>query len=333
LAARNSLCFSLVALAALLVSGAPTQAQSLKGVNLSGMEFNSGKIPGRYGWDYISPKDSEIAYYAGKGMNVFRIPVLWERLQPSLNGSLNSVEIGRVQHLVDVAGQYHAKVLIDIHDYGRYRGQAIGTGNVTPAAFADLWSKLAQTFKPDANVMFGLMNEPQLPTATAWADTQQMTINRIRATGARNPILVSGIKWDGAHNFAQLNGDALAKLRDPAKQLVFEVHQYFDSNFSGTSANCIAPNQAATQLTGMTNWLRAHHAQGFLGEFGVGRNSVCEQDLTQAVQAMQAAKDVWAGWSYWAGGPLWGEYMFTLDPTKNGQDRPQMGSLQTVLKR
>ncbi|WP_367159730.1 glycoside hydrolase family 5 protein [Kozakia baliensis] len=307
-------------------------AQTLKGVNLAGMEFNSGKIPGRYGWDYISPKDQEFDYYAKKGINTYRIPILWERLQPQLNGPLDPAELRRIQHLVGVAKQHNSRVLIDIHNYGRYHGQTIGTGEVTPEAFVDLWTRIAQSFKDEPKVMFGLMNEPQLPSATVWAKIEQDAINSIRRTGAQNRIFVSGIGWDGAHSFQKLNGDALAGLSDPANNLVYEVHQYFDKNYSGTSADCISPEQASQQLVGMTDWLRSHHAKGFLGEFGVGRSDVCQQDLTQAVKYMKANKDVWLGWTYWAGGPLWGNYMFTLEPTKDGQDRPQMDSLQSVLE-
>lgn len=326
----RSIC--LAALFLLASHSAATSAQTYRGVNLAGMEFNSGKIPGRYGWDYISPKESEFAYYAGKGMNVFRIPVLWERLQPALNGPLDPAELGRLQQIVEMGEKYHAHIIVDIHNYGRYRGKVIGSDDVTPASFADVWRRLAEVFKEEPAVMFGLMNEPQLSSADSWAQVQQQAIDAIRGTGARNDILVSGIGWDGAHNFPQLNGDALAALRDPAQNLVYEVHQYFDSNYSGTKPDCIAPPQAAQQLTGVTAWLRARRARGFLGEFGVGRSDICEQDLSLVVKYMQDNRDVWLGWTYWAGGPLWGDYMFTLDPTRDGQDRPQMDALRDVLK-
>jgi len=45
-----------------------------------------------------------------------------------------------------------------------------------------------------------------------------------------------------------------------------------------------------------------------------------------------ASSDVLEGWTWWAGGPGWGEYQFTLDPS-GGQDRPQWGVLMPFLKR
>jgi len=39
---------------------------------------------------------------------------------------------------------------------------------------------------------------------------------------------------------------------------------------------------------------------------------------------------VWIGFTWWAAGPWWGEYMFTLEP-KQGVDRPQMRLLLPYL--
>ena len=41
---------------------------------------------------------------------------------------------------------------------------------------------------------------------------------------------------------------------------------------------------------------------------------------------------VWLGWTYWAAGPRWGEYLFTLEPS-GGADRPQMAILEKHISR
>ena len=50
---------------------------------------------------------------------------------------------------------------------------------------------------------------------------------------------------------------------------------------------------------------------------------------------VEANSDVWLGWTWWAAGPWWGNYMFTLEPTNLGQpsqaDRPALGVLQQHL--
>jgi aryl-phospho-beta-D-glucosidase BglC (GH1 family) len=85
------------------------------GVNLSGYEFGNavtGKnndccilflllhrymmiITGVYGTDYVLPSQSEVNYFIRKGMNTFRLPFLWERLQPVLSQPLNETEVAR----------------------------------------------------------------------------------------------------------------------------------------------------------------------------------------------------------------------------------------------
>ena len=316
---------------ALMLGVGLAHGQSLKGADLSGAETSSSKLPGVYGKDFVYPKPEEVAYFTAKGMNVFRIPVLWERLQPALRGPLDAGELSRLSRLIDDVRQHGAATIIDVHDYGRYRGVTIGDGDVTAAAFKDLWIRLAQRFGRDDTVLFGLMNEPQLHDAGRWRDAEQQAIDGIRRTGAGNRILVSGIGWDGAHNFVPISGATLGTLTDPKRRLVFEVHQYFDQNSSGTTDGCVGRDQATARLTSFTQWLRANHHQGFLGEFGVSRRPECVAVLDPVLAVLQANADVWLGWTYWAGGPRWGNYMFTLEPD-HGQDRPQMEALEKYLK-
>ncbi len=45
---------------------------------------------------------------------------------------------------------------------------------------------------------------------------------------------------------------------------------------------------------------------------------------------MMANTDVLEGWTWWAGGPGWGDYAFTLEP--NGTtDQPQMAVIAPFL--
>ena len=41
---------------------------------------------------------------------------------------------------------------------------------------------------------------------------------------------------------------------------------------------------------------------------------------------MQQHSGAWQGVTYWAGGPWWGDYMFSIEP-QNGIDKPQMAVL------
>jgi hypothetical protein len=123
------------------------KADLLLGVNLAGGEFGNAK-PGKYGVDYIFPSPSDIDYYAGKGIEVLRIPFLWERIQPTQFGPLNNTDLARIDSLVDYARSKGMMVVLDMHNYGMGHGGAlIGSAQVSNAAFADVWGKLAAYFK------------------------------------------------------------------------------------------------------------------------------------------------------------------------------------------
>jgi endoglucanase len=309
---------------------ATSAAQSLRGVNLAGAAYSPGVLPGVDGTDYVYPDKGEIAYFTAKGMNVFRISVLWERLQPNLNGDLDPGQLALLEGFIAVAEAHGASVIIDVHNYGIYRGQQIGQGDVTDAAFANLWARLAVRFGQDDHVLFGLMNEPKLTQPSDWAAAVQQAVTAIRATGARNPVLVPGIDWDSAQGFPTDSGSSFGSLADPQHHLVFEVHEYFDADSSGTHDGCVTASAAIARLAPFTQWLRAEHQQGFLGEFGVSRRPECLAVLDHVVLYLHANADVWRGWTYWAAGPLWGDYRFTLEPD-NGADRPQMRVLEKHL--
>jgi endoglucanase len=305
-------------------------AQTLKGVNFASPAFFPSRLPGVYGQDFVYPNEREIEYFIDKGMNVFRISILWERLQPTLNGPLDPGELERLVGFIKDVDQRGGSTIIDIHNYGGYRGITVGQSPVTDAAFADLWTRLALRFGQDDHVIFGLMNEPQVPQASLWQQAVQKAIDGIRGTGARNRIFVSGIAWDGAEHFAEISGKSLSALADPQHRLIFEVHAYFDADASGTSDTCISPRQAVARLTAFTQWLRAGKRRGFLGEFGVSRRPECLMVLKNVASYLQENADVWLGWTYWAAGPGWGNYMFTIEP-KAGTDRPQMLVLESFL--
>jgi endoglucanase len=61
-------------------------------------------------------------------MNTFRLPFRWERLQRSLGGVLDATELGRLKGVVSGLNNQGAVVLLDPHNYARYRGTLINSG-------------------------------------------------------------------------------------------------------------------------------------------------------------------------------------------------------------
>jgi len=68
---------------------------------------------------------------------------------------------------------------------------------------------------------------------------------------------------------------------------------------------------------------------------GPDPTQIGDETLTNMLDYLGNNSDVWLGWTWWAGGPKWGNYMFTLDPTNlgapNQADRPAMSILQPYV--
>lgn len=306
-----------------------------RGVSLAGAEFGEGNLPGTYGVDYVYPANESVGYYKAKGMNLVRVPFRWERLQPQLNQDFDATELGRLKSLVDAATAQGVDVLLDPHNYARYRGEIVGSAAVPHQAFADFWQRLALQFKDNPHILFGLMNEPHSMATETWVAAANAGIAAIRGTGATNVITVPGNGWTGAHSWSQNfygtpNAQAMLNVTDSGNKLVFEVHQYLDADSSGTSATCVSPTIGVERLRDFTGWLKANGKRGLLGEFAGGDNDTCRQAVSATLQYMKDNGDQWAGWVWWAGGPWWGDYFYTIEP-KAGTDRPQMQWLSPYL--
>ena len=317
-------------------SSGSTGAIKYRGVNLAGADFGEGNLPGTFGVDYTYPTNAEATYFKSKGMNVIRLPFRWERLQPTLNAALDPTELNRLQTFVNQAIAAGHTVVLDPHNYARYKNNIIGASSVTNANFADFWGRLATVYKNNPAVLFGLMNEPSEMSTETWVAAANAAIVAIRNVGANNVILVPGNGWSGAHSWAQnwygtANAVAMLSIKDSANNIMFEAHQYLDSNSSGNSDICVSPTIGAERLVTFTNWLRTNGKKGFLGEFAGGNNATCNQGITNMLAYMQANADVWAGWTWWAAGPWWGGYKFTIEPS-NGVDDPKLTNLLPYLK-
>ncbi|MBX3016895.1 MAG: glycoside hydrolase family 5 protein [Bdellovibrionaceae bacterium] len=299
------------------------------GVNLSGGEYNEGKPNAQLFTDYVFPNQSQMKYYADKGLKVIRLPFDGNRLQPTRNGALDTTELGHLRDVVNAARSEGLIVILDPHNYGKLRmangneGLIGIAGEVSNAEFADFWARVAVAFKNDANVWFGIMNEPFVQTASYWQQSAAAAVAAIRATGAKHKVLVPGTSWTGGHSWIS-SGNAQVWEGFQDSNFAIEIHQYLDSDSSGTSATCIADSHQ--RLNGVTAWARAQGVQLFLGEIGWSTNALCMSEGDAVMALLTTNRDVWLGYSYWSGGPWLGSYMFTIEPD-NGVDRAQMDVL------
>jgi endoglucanase len=336
----RAVALSLFALDLILRSGALAGPLPLTGVNLAGGEFwwarkPRGEVHPQYGVNYSYPTKAEIDYFSGKGMNLFRYQFLWETLQPQVKTPLEKADLERLKASVRLATSRKLIVVLDPHNYARYYGtNVVGGPIVSFADFADFWQRLSLEFKDDPYVWFGLVNEPHDMPTGQWYEAANACIAAIRSGGANNLILVPGNSWSGAHSWlnggSNSNAKCILNIKDPLDYWAVEVHQYVDADNSGTHRAVVSPTIGSERLKKFVDWCRQNRMRAVLGEFGVPVVPDGQPCLDDLLQSMERDSDVWLGWTWWAAGSRWGDYLFTIEP-KNGQDRPQMAWLQPHL--
>lgn len=299
----------------------------LRGINL---------VPLPTGWydgatEMKFPDESYIVYYKNVGMNAIRLPMSWEEMQPILNGQLNQRYILHTREFLDKAQANGMKVLIDIHNYARYRNQLIGTQDVPIASFADFWKRFAAELKSHPAVYaWGLMNEPH-HTNNTWPAIAQAGINAIRSEDTTRPIYVSGDGWSGSHGWPTFHPTPFVK--DPANKIVYEAHVYFDDDFSGKYKIPLAPGvdvsaRVSQRLQPFLTWLEKHGQRGAIGETGVPMDD--PRWLQALTRFLDMADATCIDWFMWAGGAWRPTYELNLEPI-NGQDRPQIQLIRSRM--
>jgi endoglucanase len=306
----------------------PTNDTFSRGISLASAEFQADHIPGVYERDYVYPPSQNVDYYKSRGFDLIRLPFLWERLQRTLFGEFNPIELSRIKRFVSIAHDRCMRVILSPHNFGRYliagKGERVGSAQVPDEAFGDFWRKMAIAFKDDPAVFaFSLMNEP-FDMGGTWKQSAQAGLNAVRGVDTERLVLAPGDQWSGAWSWRSFNDDFL--LRDPSDRLIYEAHQYFDSDHSGTyrqsyDQSAAYPNLGVDLVKPFAEWLRIHKLRGTIAEFGVPNDDVRWLNVVDALLPWLARERI--PWIYWAGGPRWGNYPLSAEP-RGGNDAPVM---------
>ncbi|KAK0724602.1 glycoside hydrolase family 5 protein [Lasiosphaeris hirsuta] len=287
------------------------------GVNESGAEFGNKDLPGTLGKHYTWPVHSTIDTLVSNGFNTFRIPFMMERLVPNkLDGAINTAYAQGLEDIVKYVTSKGAYAIVDPHNFGRYYDKII----TDVAGFKTYWTTTAKAFASNEKVIFDTNNEYHDMDNSLVQKLNQAAIDGIRAAGATSQyIFVEGNSYSGAWTWSSSgNGASLKDLKDPSDKIIYEMHQYLDSDGSGTSATCVSSTIGAERVKDATAWLKANGKKGIIGEFAGGANSVCKSAVTGLLDHLEANSDVWTGALWWGGGPWWGDgatgYIFGYEP-------------------
>lgn len=215
----------------------------------------------------------------------------------------------------DNEGRYYGKIIKDIQGFGAW------------------WKTVAERFVKNDHVIFDTNNEFHHMDNALVRDLNQAAIDAIRAAGAKSQyIFVEGNNWSSAWSWVRSGtGKSLIDLKDPENRIVYEMHQYLDRHGSGRHENCVSLTVGKDRLRNATEWLRENKKQGILGETASGSDEVCVEAMTGMLQFMVDNSDVWKGWLWWAAGPWWGKYMFSIEPPNGKAYKNLMGNLKPFI--
>jgi endoglucanase len=299
-----------------------------RGISLASAEFQPDRIPGIYGRDYVYPAAESLGYYKSRGFDLIRLPFLWERLQPALFSELNDAELGRIKQVVAAARDRCMRLILSPHNFGRYSLQGkptlIGSAEVPDAAFADFWKRTASAFAAEPAIYaFSLMNEPHDMNG-AWSHTAQVGLDAIRSVAPRRLVLVPGDHWTGAWSWKRFNN--AFSVHDASDMVIYEAHQYFDSDHSGVyrqsyEQSAAYPDIGSDLVRPFAQWLGEHNARGILAEFGVPNDDPRWLEVMNHLLPWLDQERI--PWIYWAGGPRWGNYPLSAEP-RGGVEAPVM---------
>lgn len=309
---------------------------------------------------YSDLNDTEL--FIQSGMNTIRVPVSWGYLQPDGAGK-GTINMGYyanyIQPLLQTLTKAKVHTLIDLHAYMRYSkfgeqysgcyGNAPcpdGTLILDEQAYQSVWGQLVQLIQDDPAIdkdyiVIDLMNEPVGVPDDKVFTIQASLIKMLRAQRFNGTILVEGNHWTGLHSWTTeewigaygkryTNADlfsrenfAKAGITDLSK-IMINVHQYLDSDYSGTHDTCLqdiaTTGQNGFNLDAFTDYLKKNQLKAIVTEIGAGSNAAsCGPPLNDFMNYMKEhsanGKNYgFAGWTIWSTGHGWGNYNLRVTP-------------------
>lgn len=299
------------------------------GINLAGAEFAPNVLPGVEGVEYKFPTSVQIEKYKRAGFGAIRLPILWERIQPELYGDLNEQYVRSIEQVALDADRIGVKVVIDLHNYGKYRGKIIGV-DIDGNAFRDIWKRVAMRLRGFGSIVaYGLMNEPN-DARRVWHRMAQFGVDGIRDADRRKDIYIGGDGWSNAVHWVQANPQPF--IIDPEGRERYEVHLYLDNDASGRYLEGHPKSDPASRvrdrLAPYLAWLKKYGKVGVIGEFGVPSD---DEKWFAGVQEFYAiTKNACIDTYYWAGGAFSPKNILSLEP-RNGEQRLLMKRIEFYI--
>lgn len=273
-----------MALKSLNSSTTPAPVSSINnGVNIMDLGISGHVIPGVYNTNYTKPNLASLQFLRSRGNKVIRIPFLWERLQPTLGGALNTAYLGYIIDVLKDANTANVKIILDMHNYGRYSSGGVTylmgkSDGPTINQYKDVWSKLVTAINAEpmaaASVFaYDIMNEPySLPdtrntipdvgatpmftfssTVENWVASSGETVSRSASyNGSLSVSKVLAATGVGVPAFVGTQNLFMATALSSAAGSVIRIKGHLPANVQGTFPRI--------RLATLVNWSITNHA-------------------------------------------------------------------------
>ena len=307
--------------------GAPVR---LRGVNCAGLEWSAN------GEGHIT-KTVEVAVSQWHA-NMIRLPLSQDRWFGHTPAQLDGGAAYRtlVQDLVEYCSAHDAYILLDLHwsDAGEW-GRNIGQHHLPDHNSIAFWRDVAARYANRPAVLFDLYNEPARITWEQWfaggrvTEVDEKTKEKltydavglpalaaaIRATGAKNVLVASGLNW--AYELAGIPGQR--EIADPdGHGVIYATHPY-PHGFEHIGRETIA--QWAARLA-----MIAEHVPVIVTEFGsdermwkfpAGSGYDDEKWNREMIATLEAHGWNWTAWDFHpaAGPTLISDWDYTPTPS------------------
>jgi endoglucanase len=341
-----------------IFSPPPPEIEPLRGVYICGPEFGnrtatfSNENRGKAGIDFTFNSEKTFGYFASKGFSCFRIPLMWERLQPVLGKPLDRAYIELFKTNLRWAKKYGCSVIIEIINEARYTlliggspvkciidGIYEGRVRVSTGDFCDLWTRISDDFKTNETVAgYCIMDEPHDMGGSDWKRISQSAVTAIRKNGDKKLILINGDGWSSCESWDTYNRTPW--ISDPINNYIYEASCYLDSNESGAYALSFDDEllsdpgfkeRGVTNLKRFSDWCRTYRVRGSISESGIPGNDKRWLDLLDNILSFAEAERF--GWFYWGAGEWWSGYKLSIQPgTDFTQDKFQIEILAQRVK-
>ena len=221
--------------------------QAFRGVNWAILEFGGGPS-----W-FTAPTAEQVQRYADAGANVIRLPITSVYMQPTSN--LQALDASYMQLVDDSINNIYStgmQVILNIHDYCKYRDVAIVQGTAEQTGYHDMLDKLLNYSISDGNggtvpikdhpglYALEIMNEPHNAVSTAaWEVLAQEAVTYIRSTiNWSGKLLIATGSFSGVHSVDSYHPDG-PFITDPQNNFTWVLHYYPNSygqfgNWDGT---------------------------------------------------------------------------------------------------